>query len=157
MQGKVTMTMTHELCCISPCIIPGKIGARIDKAEQIPGREILLDSRGQRFLDNLRGDMRSEVRRCGTHCHDVEILVLLEGTVELYDAIFSSKEKQGIPFSDTAPNALPVIFRHRLKSVQKSSTFLPNELYRTRSTITQQSDRRKVVELHWQDRVSPNT
>src|SRR5260221_444358 len=135
--------MTHELCRISPCSIPGKIGARIDKAEQVPGREVLLDRRDRQFVNK-----RYEYRRCGTHCHDIEVLVLAEGTVGLYNTIFSSKEKQGVPFSDTTLHALPIILRHRLEGIKKSGTLLSNELYRTRSPIAQQSDRRKIVELH---------
>jgi hypothetical protein len=135
--------MTHELCRISPCIIPGKTGASIDKSEQVPGREVLLDRRDRQFVNK-----RYEYRRCGPHCHDKDVSVLAEGTVELYDAIFSSKEKQGVQFSDTTLHALPIILRHRLEGIKKSGTLLSNELYCTRSPIAQQSDRRKVVELH---------
>lgn len=52
-----------------------------------------------------------------THSYDVEVLVIVERSVELHDAIFALKQKQGVSFSENASDVPLVKLWHRFESI----------------------------------------
>ena len=83
-----------------------------------------------------------------THSHDVEVLAIMEGSVELHDAVFSLEQKQGVTFPENTMNVPFVKLGHRLESKKESSALLFDKMDRPRRSTTQESDQREVVEDH---------
>lgn len=93
-----------ELRGISLGIVASEIIAHVDKVEQITRREVLS--------------------------YYVEILAVVEGSVELHDAIFALEQEQGVSFSENAMGIPFVKLGHRLKSKQESGALLSDKMDR---------------------------
>jgi len=82
----------EELRGILPSIVAREIAAPVDKGIQITRGEVLS--------------------------YDVEVLVIVEGSVELHDAVFALEQKQGVSFPENAMGIPLVKLGHRLESIQ---------------------------------------